>query len=73
MGSFFPENISFDFDTASTTWVCNHGISNRAVGVSVAVWFEGNLTQCLPLDIVHSGTTVTVTFPSPQTGRVRIV
>lgn len=68
---FFPVRRNYEF-ADQQVWTISHNLG-RNPSVAVAVMYNGVLTVCLPEDIQHVDlNTVTVTFPAPQSGEVRI-
>lgn len=68
---FFPVRRNYEFVDQSS-WTIVHGLG-RNPSVSVSVLYSGVLTVCLPEDIQHVDlNTILITFPTPQTGEVRI-
>ena len=60
--------------TPSTTWTITHNLNTTSVVTDTSINFGGNLEKILPLNVVLTdANTLTVTFSSAQTGKVRIV
>lgn len=69
--NFFPVRRNYEF-ADQATWTIQHNMG-RNPSVSVSVMYSGELNVCIPENIQHLDTNTTIiSFPSPQTGEVRI-
>lgn len=69
---FFPVRRGFSIQEPQSTWTIDHNLG-RTPSVAVSVHYSGQLVVCIPQSVQHvTENQVVITFPTPQTGEVRI-